>query len=158
MALIDSRRSRWLAALTVAAIVAATAIVFLFGLVRDRTGGRSTSQARSTLNPPNHGRSRSTPVQARAPGWAWPLETAMEKIDGARITAAGRILRIDSTTTLCSGVGTRVVRAGVARWYSFDCTFTAFQHGIDQDVEFRVTLIGANRFAISRAHRVGEQR
>jgi hypothetical protein len=143
----------------VGAIAAVTAIVLDLKVGGDRTAGPSTSQAHSTSNARRHGRSRTAPLQPPpAQKWAWPLETAMRQIDGARITAAERVIRIDSTTTLCSGVGTRVVRAGVVRWRGFDCTFTTFRHGIDRDVDFRVSLTGANRFAISAARWVGEQR
>jgi hypothetical protein len=82
----------------------------------------------------------------------------MDQVDGARISLGRRVIRVDSTTMLCSGVGKKVVRAGVPRWNSFDCTFTTFEEGIDHDVEFRLSLLGPKRYAISGARSIGTQR
>jgi hypothetical protein len=156
--MIDGNRRRWLLAL--AATLVAVAIAVVLGLrTRDtgHTAKRPGLQERSTSYPPGNGRSRSAPLQPPR-RWAWPLEAAMQRIDGARITAAGRVIRIDSATTLCSGLGRPVVRGGVVRWHSFDCTFTTFRHGIDQDVEFHLSLLGTKRYAISAARWIGEQR
>ena len=80
-------------------------------------------------------------------------------IDNARISVNGRIVRIQSESTLCSGEGGSM-RRGLARlWQRFVCTFTTFRNGVlDRDLDFRVRVASRRRFIISDAHWVAATR
>ena len=82
----------------------------------------------------------------------------MDATDGALLVLGKRALRVDSATTLCSGDGPSVMTRGVRRWSSFDCTYTTFSHGIDQDLDFHVVLVGPHRYALRDVHWVGDHR
>ena len=82
----------------------------------------------------------------------------MARIDHAALRVDDRVIRVDTRTTLCSGLGTPVVRRGVHRWSAFDCTFTTFRGGIDRDLDFRVRVLGPQRYAVGGVHWVGEER
>jgi hypothetical protein len=75
----------------------------------------------------------------------------MRLIDGTRLNVGSRVVRIQSATTLCSGDGRHIRRAGRLRWKHFDCTFTT-QGGLGRDVEFRVHVRGRLRFRLTDAH------
>jgi hypothetical protein len=84
--------------------------------------------------------------------WHWPLQKVMQSIHGKRIHIGGRIVRIDSETTLCSGAGRAVRQHGVGAWKHFDCTYSVFvaDHGI-YDCDFRVHVLGLRKYLITNA-------
>jgi len=82
----------------------------------------------------------------------------MQRLDRTWLRVGNRVVRVDATTTLCSGLGAPVVRSGVHRWSAFYCTFTTFRGGIDRDLDFRVRLVGPRRFVLGQVHWVGEER
>ena len=93
------------------------------------------------------------PEAAPAAKRYWPVAKVMRVIDGKRVRVAGRVVRIDSDTTLCSGRGASVRRNGVRRWSLFACTFTSFtRQGVDRDLEFLVRVRGVSRVAIVDPH------
>jgi hypothetical protein len=99
------------------------------------------------------------PAAGRALRWYWPVVKVMRVIDNARIHVGTRLVRIDSDTTLCSGEGRSIRRAGARRWTRFVCTFTTFtKGGADRDLEFRVFVTGRNRYAIRDARWIGAAR
>jgi hypothetical protein len=80
----------------------------------------------------------------------WSLAKVMARIDGARLATPRRPVRVDISTTLCSGIGNSIRRGGVRRWRHFDCTYTTFRRGaVGPDVAFRVHVVGATRFLIT---------
>jgi hypothetical protein len=84
--------------------------------------------------------------------WHWPLQKVMQRIDGARIHIGGRVVRIDSETTLCSGLGRAVPQRGIRAWKHFDCTYSVFVAGRGiYDCEFRVHVLGLRKFLITNA-------
>ena len=99
-----------------------------------------------------------------APGRAegatyWPISKLMRAIDGAAVSVRGRVVHVDTETTLCAGRGDPRRVRGVRAWRSFACTFTTFtRSGVDRDLDFRVRALGARRFAISDAHWIGSTR
>jgi hypothetical protein len=96
------------------------------------------------------------PAAGFAQGWYWPVAKVMRAIDGARVRVGGRVIRVDSETTLCSGMGRRIRRHGVRMWSRFECTYTTFtSNGADRDLEFEVRVSGRTRYAIRDAHWVG---
>jgi hypothetical protein len=84
--------------------------------------------------------------------WHWPLQKVMQRIDGKRIQIDGRVVRIDSETTLCSGLGRAVRQRGIRAWKHFDCTYSVFVagHGI-YDCELRVHVLGLRKYRITNA-------
>jgi hypothetical protein len=82
----------------------------------------------------------------------------MQIIEGTTLRVGSRTVRVDSATTLCSGVGSALHRDDVRRWSEFDCTFTSFSHGIDRDLEFRVLVVGRRTYRLTRAHWVSTER
>ena len=90
------------------------------------------------------------PVAAHVPGAYWPVAKTMRSIDGAQVRIGGTVLRLDSETTLCSGLGRPTRRQGVRAWNHFHCTFTTFRRGLPwRDLEFRLHALDARRFAIT---------
>jgi hypothetical protein len=90
----------------------------------------------------------SAAAHRRAPYWS--LAEVMERIEKARLVTPGRVVRIDMSTTLCSGSGASIRRRGVRRWRHFDCTYTTFTRGsVGRDVAFRVHPVGRRRFLIT---------
>jgi hypothetical protein len=89
----------------------------------------------------------------------WSVAKVMRAIDNARIHIGGRVVRVDSDTTLCGGRGAvRTVR-GIRRWRLFACTYTTFTKQIvGRDLDFRVRTRDARRFVITDARWVGETR
>jgi hypothetical protein len=149
-----TRDARFLArVLAVVAAAAAAGWGIFFAAHRDRGTGSSTPE----MAPP----ARTQPAAPQLPQglrWTWSLDKVMKRIDLAGIRLGGRVTRVHPATTLCSGVGAPVSREGVRRWSVFDCTFTTFRHGIDRDLEFRVSVVSSREFAIGQAHWIGEQR
>jgi hypothetical protein len=146
-------RSGWFLALGVIAAAAAAGWGISFATRSDKNAPPSATESALTV--------QSRPTIAQLPSvlrWAWPLEKVMRRIDGAGVRLGGRSIQVDSETTLCSGVGAPVNRAGHRRWQTFDCTYTVFRRGIDRDLEFRVSVVGSKEYALERAHWVGEQR
>jgi hypothetical protein len=89
----------------------------------------------------------------------WPVARVMRAIDDASVTVEGRKVRIDSTTTLCSGAGASRRDGGVRRWRRFRCTYTTFAKGVvDRDLDFDVRVLDARRFRITEAAWVPESR
>jgi len=99
------------------------------------------------------------PAGGRALVWYWPMAKLMRAIDDVRVRVGSRVLRIHSESTLCSGEGASIRRAGIRRWSRFSCTYSSFtKQGVDRDLDFRVRVTGAKRFVISDAHWVGTSR
>lgn len=149
------RASKWVTG----AIAAAAAVIGLtipFGA----WSGQSDAPVRSrSISTPTRTSGSPAALQRPAARWsAWSLDRAMRRVDEARVVAAGRLLHVDSATTLCSGVGKALGRRHERRWYRFDCTYTLFRNGIDQDIEFRLTPLGPKRFVIDSARWMLEQR
>lgn len=94
-----------------------------------------------------------TAPAAAAPSarWRWSLPKVMRLIDNARIHVGSRTVRIDSETTLCSGIGRGVRSGGVRRWAAFRCTYSAFVAGGIYDCGFRVEVRGRRKYAIADA-------
>ena len=90
------------------------------------------------------------PVSAHTPGAYWPVTKTMRTVDDARVRVGGTVVRLDTATTLCSGLGRPTRRQGVRAWTHFHCTFTAFRRGLPwRDLEFRVHALDARSFAIT---------
>jgi hypothetical protein len=92
-------------------------------------------------------------VAAHAGTWRWSLQKVMQRLDGTRVRVESRLVRIDSETMLCSGVGGSARVNGTRAWKHFDCTYSVFVlgHGI-YDCEFRVHVLGPRRYLVSNAH------
>jgi hypothetical protein len=89
----------------------------------------------------------------------WPVAKLMRVLDRHTVTVGGRVVRIDSETTLCAGRGTPRRVRGLRAWHTFACTYTLFtRKGVDRDLDFRVQVRDARRLAIADAHWVGETR
>jgi hypothetical protein len=91
------------------------------------------------------------PAAANVRRWQWSLSKAMRKIDDRRIRIGSHVVRIDSETTLCSGVGRGVRRDGVRRWAEFRCTYSAFLAGGIYDCSFRLHVRGPRKYVITDA-------
>ena len=99
------------------------------------------------------------PANAQASAPYWSLAKVMQMIEGTRIPMNGRIVRIESESTLCSGEGASIRRRGIRMWRRFACTFTKFtKGGVDRDIEFRLRVVSARRFVVYDAHWVGATR
>ena len=93
------------------------------------------------------------PAFGRALRWYWPMAKLMRAIDDVRVRVGTRVVRVHAETTLCSGEGPSIRRAGTRRWSRFSCTYTTFtKQGVDRDLDFRVRVTGLKRFVISDAH------
>ena len=90
-------------------------------------------------------------VAAPSVQWRWSLAKVMRSIDNARIHVGSRVVRVDSATTLCSGIGRGVRSGGVRRWAAFRCTYSAFVAGGIYDCVFRVEVRGRAKYAIVNA-------
>jgi hypothetical protein len=91
-------------------------------------------------------------ADAGEPAPSWPLPRLMAAIDGKRVIAAGRSIRIETESTLCGGEGRSVRSGGVRRWSRFACTYTTFgARGIERDLEFHVRVVGPRRIAVTAA-------
>jgi hypothetical protein len=100
-----------------------------------------------------------TLAEARTMETYWPVARVMRTIDHVRVRVGERTVRIESDTTLCSGVGRRVKRRSIRMWNRFACTYTVFTNSsVDRDVEFRVHVLGPRRFVIRDAHWVAATR
>jgi hypothetical protein len=87
---------------------------------------------------------------AHAGPWHWPLQKVMQRIDGNRINVGGRVVRIDSETMLCSGLGRAVRQRGTRAWKHFDCTYSVFVAGRGiYDCDFRVHVLGRRKYLIT---------
>jgi hypothetical protein len=81
------------------------------------------------------------------------MAKVMRAIDDVRVRVGARVVRIHAETTLCSGEGASIRRAGIRRWSRFACTYTTFtKQGVDRDLDFRVRVTGLKRFVITDAH------
>jgi hypothetical protein len=99
------------------------------------------------------------PVTAEASVAYWSVRKVMRMIDGTRISVRGRIVRIETESTLCSGEGASIRRRGIRMWHRFACTFTTFtKGGVDRDIDFRLRVVSARRFVVYDAHWVGATR
>ena len=94
------------------------------------------------------------PAGAHSGPWCWTFAKTMRRIDGARVHVGGRTVRVHRGTTLCSGEGRRIRKAGKLYRKHFLCTYTT-NGGLGRDVEFRVHVRGRQRFLISDAHWIG---
>jgi hypothetical protein len=94
------------------------------------------------------------PVAAHSGPWCWTLGKTMRRIDGTRVHAGSRTVRVHSDTTLCSGDGWTIRRAGKRYWKHFLCTYTT-NGGLGRDIGFRVHVRGKLRFLITDAHWIG---
>jgi hypothetical protein len=83
----------------------------------------------------------------------WSIGKVLRRLDGSAVRVGARNVRVDEESTLCSGYGTSVRRGRLRMWRHFNCTYTMFtKAGLDRDLEFRVHVRGAKRFALSDAH------
>jgi hypothetical protein len=99
------------------------------------------------------------PSFADANGAYWPIGKLMRALDRHTVTIGGRVVHIDSETTLCAGRGASRRAGGARAWRSFACTYTLFtKSGVDRDLDFRVQPRDAKRLRITDAHWVGETR
>jgi hypothetical protein len=88
--------------------------------------------------------------EAHTGGAYWPVAKAMRTLEGDRVRVSSTVVRIDSSTTLCSGEGRVKRRQGVPTWTHFHCTFTTFRGGLPwRDLEFRVHALDTRRIAIT---------
>jgi hypothetical protein len=94
------------------------------------------------------------PAAAHTGPWCWTVAKTMRRVDGARVQVGSRTVRIHIGTTLCSGEGRRIRRAGRLYRKHFLCTYTT-NGGLGRDVEFRVHVRGKLRFLITDAHWIG---
>jgi hypothetical protein len=93
------------------------------------------------------------PALERALTAYWPMTKLMRSIDGVRVRVGARVVRIQTETTLCSGVGRGLRRRGIRVWSRFSCTYTTFTtQGVDRDLEFRVDVVSVRRFVIRDVH------
>ena len=93
------------------------------------------------------------PATAQVRGFYWSIPKVMRMIANTRISVNGRILRIQSESTLCSGEGRSIRRRGIRMWNRFECTYTTFtKRGVDRDLDFRLRPSGARRFVVYDAH------
>jgi hypothetical protein len=100
-----------------------------------------------------------SPAAAQVSARYWTVGKVMRMIDNVRISVHGRIVRIESESTLCSGEGPFIRRRGIRRWHRFACTFTTFTKlRVDRDLEFRVRVTSNTRFVVFDAHWVGTTR
>jgi hypothetical protein len=89
------------------------------------------------------------PAAAVSVGSYWSVAKVMHKIDGVRVRAGAKVVRIQSETTLCAGTGPSIRVHGVRRWRRFACTFTTFsRNGVDRDLEFVARVLGPKRFEL----------
>jgi hypothetical protein len=80
----------------------------------------------------------------------WPVLKVMRAIDGKPVSVAGRSVRIEADTTLCSGNGRSIRVRGIPRWRLFRCTHTTItRRGLDRDLEFDVRVLDARRIRIT---------
>ena len=142
-----------------AAVVAAGVAVGALVAARGGDSDTASPTARSSAQAPTGGATTRSADDVARQGPAWPVDKAMRLIDRTRIGVEGRVLRVDSETTLCSGLGAAVARRGTRSWRAFDCTFTTFsKRGVDRDLDFRLRVTGARRFVVFNAHWVGTTR
>lgn len=144
------RRRRWLGIATVGVLAAAGLAAGLTFTLRDARESSPLASGNGRAAGPFRPRTTARDVSTIRPPspWSWSLAKTMQLIDRTRIVG-GRRLRVDSETTLCSGVGPLVRRSGVPRWHAFDCTYTTFSGGVDRDLEFRVDILGPSRYVIT---------
>jgi hypothetical protein len=91
-----------------------------------------------------------TPVaDAHRSSWTWSYSVLVDRIAGAPVRFHERRFRISRDLVICSGEGAGIRRGSVRRWRHFVCTQTLFRHGIDEDVTFRVHVLGRTRYVIT---------
>jgi hypothetical protein len=84
--------------------------------------------------------------------WHWSVQKVMQRIDGKRVRVAGRVVRVDSDTALCSGEGRGGRQRPIRVWKHFSCTYSVFVAGDGiYDCEFRVHVLGRRKFLITNA-------
>jgi hypothetical protein len=87
----------------------------------------------------------------------WSIGKVLRKLDGDRIHVGTRRVRVVSESTLCSGEGPSIRRRGLRMWRRFACTYTTFtKGGVDRDIDFRVRVRSATRYAVTDAHWVAD--
>jgi hypothetical protein len=93
------------------------------------------------------------PTASASSGQYWSITKVLRRIDGAKVRLGARTVRVDSETTLCAGRGASIRRNGIRMWRRFVCTYTTFtKSGVDRDLDFRVSVLSARRYAILDAH------
>jgi hypothetical protein len=146
----------WIALVGTAAAALALASLGLVawdGSIFDDTGplGQNSIET-SQRTPPSPPR----PAISSRSGVHWPMAKVMRAIDGVRIRAGSRVVRVQAETTLCSGEEPPVRRKATRSWERFRCTFTSFRASVpERDLEFRVHPLGPRRFSISGARWIG---
>ena len=89
---------------------------------------------------------------AHAGPWHWSFQKVMNRIDEKRITVEKRVVRIDSETTLCTGLGPAVRQRRIRTWKHFACTYSVFVAGGGiYDCDFRVHVLGTRKYVITNA-------
>jgi hypothetical protein len=93
------------------------------------------------------------PTFAATPARYWSTAKVLRRLDGAKVTAGARSVRIRSATTLCAGEGTSIRSHRIRLWRRFVCTYTTFtKAGVDRDLDFHVRTIDATRYDVFDAH------
>jgi hypothetical protein len=88
-------------------------------------------------------------ADAHRSSWTWSYSVLVDRIAGAPVRFHERRFRISRDLVICSGEGSGVRRGSIRRWRHFICTQTLFRHGIDQDVTFRVHVLGRTRYVVT---------
>jgi hypothetical protein len=141
-------------------VLASLGLLAWNGSIFDDPGpsGQTSVEASRRAPPPPSGPS-SPPRRTTSPpsGVHWPMSKLMRAIDGVRIRAGSRVVRVEADTTLCSGENSPIRRKATRFWERFRCTFTTFRAGEpERDLDFRVHPLGPRRFSISGARWIGD--
>jgi hypothetical protein len=92
---------------------------------------------------------------AAAPAGFWTLGKTMQRLDGMRVRVGQRLIRLETPTLLCSGVGRAFRQDGVRRWQRFHCTYVVFIHGRTYDCEFRAVVVRGQRLSLRAPRWIG---
>ncbi len=85
----------------------------------------------------------------------WSRDAVLRRLDGRRVRAAGRTVRLDATTMTCRGLGAaRSGRAGERAWSRFRCVQPTFPAGqvAGPDLVFTVRATGRRTFEVLERH------
>jgi hypothetical protein len=79
----------------------------------------------------------------------WPYEKLVASLAGRTLALPRGPVRLDSALLECIGEGAPVRTGPTRRWRRYTCTQTLFQGGVDRDVTFDVTILGAAQLTIT---------